>query len=49
MAKRQLVLGAGLPLNGKAGAIYRIDTDHLCTHGCVVGMSGSPKSKRVNL
>src|ERR1044071_859248 len=44
MATRQLVLGAALPLNGKAGAVYRIDAEHLCTHGCVVGMTGSGKS-----
>jgi hypothetical protein len=44
MAKRQLVLGAGLPLDGKAGSTYRIDAEHLCTHGCVVGMTGSGKS-----
>jgi hypothetical protein len=44
MTKRQLVLGAGLPLNGKSSAAYRIDAEHLCTHGCVVGMTGSGKS-----
>lgn len=44
MTKRQLLLGAGLPLNGKSGTIYRIDAEHLCTHGCVVGMTGSGKS-----
>jgi hypothetical protein len=42
--KRQLVLGAALPLNGNAGSAYRIDAEHLCTHGCVVGMTGSGKS-----
>ena len=44
MVKRQLVLGAGLPLNRNAGSTYRIDAEHLCTHGCVVGMTGSGKS-----
>jgi hypothetical protein len=44
MKKRQLFLGAGLPLNGKASASYHIDAEHLCTHGCIVGMTGSGKS-----
>jgi Bacterial protein of unknown function (DUF853) len=41
---RELFLGAGLPLNGKAGSPYRVPAEHLCTHGCIVGMTGSGKS-----
>jgi polynucleotide 5'-kinase involved in rRNA processing len=44
-----LALGRRLSIDGKHGSSYQLPSDHLLTHGVIVGMTGSGKTGLVTV